>query len=77
MWVVVHIYGIGRVVYEVLDEFCWHFVASEHFDRRMHGRLNNVLIGGKSSRERSLYFIMHREGNDVCTIEWYLLPPNK
>lgn len=46
------VYGIGRMVYEALDDVCAHFFASKHFDRGVHGRLNNVLMGRNLS-ERS------------------------
>jgi hypothetical protein len=38
------VYGIGRMVYEVPDDFCAHFSASKHLNRSVHGRLNNVLM---------------------------------
>ena len=51
MCVVLQIYGIGRAVYDALDELCAHFSASEHFDRSVRGRLNNVLMGRNLSGE--------------------------
>ena len=54
MGVELQIYGIGRIVYEVPDDFCAQFFASKHLNRSVHGRLNNVLMGGKLSGRRSL-----------------------
>jgi hypothetical protein len=35
-----HIYSIGRMVYEVPDFLCPHFAPSEQFNSGVHGRLN-------------------------------------
>ena len=63
MWVAVHIYGIGRMVYELVDGVCTHFIASKHFDRRVHGCLNDILMDGDLSGKRTLlYHVWRREG---------------
>ena len=62
MGIVFQIYGIGGIVYELLDAFCFHFFAREHFYRGVHGRLNNVLMGGKLPGRMSLPCYGQRTG---------------
>ncbi len=42
------------MVYERRDVLCPHTVASKHFNRLQHMRLNNVLMSGNMSGRRSL-----------------------
>ena len=48
------VYGIGRIVYELPDDFCAHYFASKHFNCEVRGRLNNALKGGNVSGRRCL-----------------------
>jgi hypothetical protein len=73
------VYGIGWMVYEVLDEFCAHFFASKHFNCSVHGRLNNESVAQwvETCQREGLYLIMDSERNDVCTVGHYAPIPFK
>ena len=70
MGIALQVNGIGRIVYQFLDNICRHMSAGKHFNRNEHGLLNNELMGGNVKGE-SLYLGMGREWNYVCTLGYY------
>ena len=69
------IYGIGRMVYEVLYFFCPNFVAGKHPNCSMHGRLDTRINAWKLVRGKVSTLLWTDKGTMCVQYDGDLLFP--